>query len=109
MLSRIDDSIGICDNFYDFACGNYKPVIPDHKVKIDELGIIQDTLQERLNEVMSAAKEAGDIEPFKILKTFYQNCMDKGMQKMIQTHIDSGRTSAGTGFIHPKSLFCRDD
>lgn len=78
MLSRIDDSIGICDNFYDFACGNYKPDIPDHKVKIDELGIIQDTLQERLNEVMSASKEAGDIEPFKMLKTFYQNCMDKG-------------------------------
>lgn len=78
MLSKIDDSIGICDNFYDFACGNYKPDIPDHKVKIDELSKIQDTLQERLNEVMGASVDADDIEPFRLLKTFYQNCMDKG-------------------------------
>ena len=79
MLNKIDDSNGICDNFFDYACGKYKPDIPRHKVKIDELSLIQDTLQERLNEVMSAEINQEDIQPFKKLKMFYQSCMDKGL------------------------------
>lgn len=79
MLRKIDDSVGICDNFYDFACGNYKPDLPSHKVKIDSLSLIQDTLQERLNTLMGAEVITSDIEPFKQLKVFYKNCMNKGL------------------------------
>lgn len=78
MLSKIDDTVGICDDFFQFACGRYEPEISNHKTKIDELSLIQDTLQERLNEIMSADIIPSEIEPFKKVKTFYQNCMDKG-------------------------------
>lgn len=77
MLSKIDDTVRICDDFFQFACGRYEPEIPNHKTKIDELSLIQDTLQERLNEIMSADIIPSEIEPFKKVKTFYQNCMDK--------------------------------
>lgn len=76
ILSKIDESVDKCEDFFDFACGNYKPEIPSHKVKIDELSLILDTLQERLNEVMGASKSSEEIVPFQNLKTFYQNCMN---------------------------------
>lgn len=78
MLSKVNDSVGVCDDFFDFACGNYKPEIPNHKVKIDELALIQDTLQERLNEVMNSPVVEQDIQPFRNVKRFYQNCVDRG-------------------------------
>lgn len=80
MLSRMDNSIGACDDFYSFACGNYKPEISNDKVKIDELGLILDTLQERLNVIMSAEPNSKDIDPIRRLKVLYQNCMDKGLE-----------------------------
>lgn len=79
MLSKIDDSVEICDDFFSFSCGNYKPEITDDKTKIDELSLIQDTLQERLDAVMSCETTASDIEPFKNVKLFYRNCMDTGL------------------------------
>lgn len=83
MLSKINDSAGICDNFFDFACGNYKPEIPNHKVKIDELALIQDTLQERLNEVMKSPVVEQDIQPFRNVKVFYQSCVNKGESRTV--------------------------
>lgn len=79
MLSKIDDSIELCDDFFGFACGNYKPEIPDEKTKIDELNLMQDSLQMRINEIMNGSIKADDIEPFKKAKMFYQNCVDKGL------------------------------
>jgi Peptidase family M13 len=79
MLSRIDNSVDICDDMFSFACGNYKPEIPNDKVKIDELGLILDSLQERLDDILSANSSTEDIEPIRRLKVFYQNCMDKGL------------------------------
>jgi Peptidase family M13 len=89
MLSKIDDSVEICENFFDFSCGNYKPEIPSHKTKIDELDLILDKLQENLNLTMGSKINANEIEPFKKLKTFYQNCMDESLSRIFlfrQTH-----------------------
>lgn len=80
MLSKIDDSVELCEDFFGFACGNYKPEIPNDKTKIDELSLIQDTLQKRLNDVMSAPIKSDDIEPFRKAKMFYHNCIDKGIR-----------------------------
>jgi neprilysin len=79
MLQKIDNSVEACDNFFDFACGSYHPEIPSHKTKIDELDLILDTLQERLNETLSEEIRENELEPFKIVKVFFQNCMDKGL------------------------------
>jgi predicted metalloendopeptidase len=81
MLSRIDNSVEICDDMFNFACGKYQPEIPNDKVKIDELGLILDSLQERLNDILSANSSSEDIEPIRRLKIFYQNCMDKGLSR----------------------------
>lgn len=78
VLKKIDKSIPICDNFYEFACGNYKPEIPRHKGKIDELDLIKDTLQEQLNEVFKAAASDDDSDPIMNVKTYYANCMNTG-------------------------------
>lgn len=76
--SKMNDSVATCNNFFDFSCGKYKPVIPSHKTSVTELDLIHDTLQERLNITMSADISENDIEPFKNLKVFFRNCMKKG-------------------------------
>lgn len=78
MLGKIDDSVAICDDFFGYSCGKYQPEIPEDKTKIDELSLILDTLQERLNVMMSEDVNDQDIEPFKKAKMLYRNCMDKG-------------------------------
>lgn len=78
MLSKIDESVEVCDNFYDFSCGNFKPLIPEHKTKMDSFSSVLDTLQDKLNISMSAKVTETDIEPFKKLKVFFQNCMEIG-------------------------------
>lgn len=90
MLSKIDDSVGICEDFFDFACGKYKPELPSHKVKIDELSLILDTLQERLNEVMRGERSSDEILPFQNVKVFYQNCMNTSMTscEFVDDHFD---------------------
>jgi predicted metalloendopeptidase len=81
ILKKINNSISICDDFYEYACGKYRPEIPPHKVKIDELDLIKDTLQEQLNEVFKSTASDDDSDSIKNVKTFYTNCMNTGDEK----------------------------
>lgn len=76
--AKLNRSVPACDNFYEFACGNYQPEIPRHKASIVELEIIKDTLQEQLNEVFKAPQAENDSNPIRNVKTYYSNCMDTG-------------------------------
>lgn len=80
MLGKIDDSFDVCDDFFNFACGNFKPEIPSHNVKIDELGIIQDKLQEQLSDAMNMAVNSSEMDPFRNVKLLYQSCMNQGWE-----------------------------
>jgi predicted metalloendopeptidase len=78
MKSKINDAIDYCDDFYEFACGNYNPEIPNDKASVNSFSLILDSLQERLNIMMSSEIDQEEIEPFKNVKRFYQNCLDTG-------------------------------
>lgn len=83
ILKKINSSVPICDDFFEFACGNYYPNIPNHKTKIDELDLIKDTLQEQLNEDFKSLASDSDSSPIKNVKIFYSNCMDTGDKETI--------------------------
>lgn len=79
MLEQIDDSVEPCDDFYNFACGNFveNTIIPDDKVSVNTFSVISDKLQEQLRTIVTAPIEENEIEPFKNVKKLYLACMNK--------------------------------
>lgn len=79
MLEQLDDTVEPCDDFYNFACGNFveNTIIPDDKVSVNAFSVISDKLQEQLRTIITAPIEDDDIEPFKMVKKLYLACMNK--------------------------------
>lgn len=79
ILERIDESVKPCDDFYNFACGQYikNTIIPDDKVSVDAFSAVRDTLQDQLKTIITAPSEPNEIQPFKMIKKLYAACMNK--------------------------------
>ena len=79
MLEQMDMSIEPCDDFYNFACGNFvkETNIPDEKVSVNTFSVIGDKLQEQLRNLVSDPVNENEAEPFKLAKYVYRACMNK--------------------------------
>lgn len=79
ILEKIDENVEPCEDFYNFACGQYvkNVVIPEDKVSVDSFSVVRDTLQEQLKTIITSPVDENDIEPFQKVKKFYAACMDK--------------------------------
>lgn len=80
-LENIDDSVEPCDDFYNYACGNFikKTLIPDEKVSVNTFSIIGDKLQEQLRALISEKAAPNDSKPFILAKDLYKACMNKSL------------------------------
>lgn len=79
MLEQMDSSVEPCDDFYNFACGQYveDTIIPDDKVSVNAFSVISDKLQEQLRTIITAPIDDDELEPFKNVKRLYTACMNK--------------------------------
>lgn len=66
-----------CDNFYNFACGNYwdnrNLTKPFHE--FSEVYHMNNKLRQEISEIFNDVEE---IEPFILVKNLYQSCVDIG-------------------------------
>lgn len=76
--SKLNRSAAICDDFYEFACGNFRPEIPSDKAAIGEHNIVEDMMKEQLNNILSSTKAGNEANYIKILKKYYSSCMHTG-------------------------------
>ncbi|XP_055546454.1 neprilysin-2-like isoform X2 [Wyeomyia smithii] len=83
MLRRMDLSVKPCDDFYEYACGQFvnETYIPDNKVSMNTFSLIRDQLKEQLRMLVSGEVVASEAKPFKITKQLFAKCMNK-------THIE---------------------
>lgn len=79
LLESMDQTIEPCDDFYNFACGNFikNTIIPDEKVSVNTFSLIGDKLQEQLRTLIVEAPLPGESKPFTLAKDLYKACMNK--------------------------------
>ena len=75
----MDAEIDPCENFYEFACGNFikNTVIPDDQPSIDTFSMIDDDLQLQLRTSIEEEIQPNESKPFKLAKALYKSCMNK--------------------------------
>lgn len=80
LLRNMDLSVKPCNDFYNFACGNFikKAKISHDKTYVNTFTIINDLLQEQLRLAMEEPIGENEPTPFKSLKKYYRACTNKG-------------------------------
>ncbi|XP_034236596.1 neprilysin-2 isoform X1 [Thrips palmi] len=79
LLKTMDLDVDPCDDFYQYACGNFIRTtnIPDDKTSITTFSKINDDLTEQLRNVIEEPMTAKDPKSFGVAKKLYQACMNK--------------------------------
>lgn len=84
IIMKLDAKVDPCDDFYDFACGSFfeEIVTPDEESTVDSLTLMSDKLQEFLLTLLSTPVKSLEPENHKLVKLFYQSCLNYGNLKM---------------------------
>ncbi|BET02258.1 Peptidase family M13 [Nesidiocoris tenuis] len=78
LLKNMDTSTEPCDDFYQFACGQFRrKFIPDDKTGLSMFSVIGDELQEQLRMIVDEPVKDSDIRPIVNAKNMYKLCMNE--------------------------------
>ena len=76
--TAIDHAVSPCENFYQFACGNWTRAhpIPADRGRWTRFDALTELNLEKLRAILEAAAEGSDVDTRKI-GDFYASCMDE--------------------------------
>lgn len=88
----MDTTVNPCDNFFNFACGNYvkNANLLDQDKEKSYLQAIEEEITEQLRTIASTPIIEGEIKPFQLAKQYYSQCMnekDEDVQKIVVNHL----------------------
>lgn len=81
--NKMDLNARPCENFYQFACGKFQTKMENDVKEIDEFINLEDTWKEKLQEIMEEKTKPNDITSARLVKSFYQSCMNTGGLEII--------------------------
>lgn len=80
MLEKMNQSANPCEDFYNYACGQFiaDTIIPDGKSQISSYTHVREKVEHQIKALISAPIEVNEIEPFKKIKKLYASCLNFG-------------------------------
>lgn len=79
ILSAIDTSTKPCDDFYQFACGNFvkNTYIPDDKLTVDSFSTLADQIDIQLRTIIEDEIDPKESNVFALVKKLHKSCMNR--------------------------------
>lgn len=81
VLDFLDESVDPCNNFYEFACGNFlkKARIPPEKTEVSTFSVIGDLITNQLQTILNEPLHLNESKAVKLAKNYYQSCMNQSI------------------------------
>lgn len=76
--AAINEKVKPCDDFYDYACGEWmkKNPIPKGKLQISAITELRDKNNELMQEALVSNDSLNNLLPIKKVRTFFQSCLN---------------------------------
>lgn len=79
ILNSIDSTVKPCDDFYQFACGNYirNTFISDDKLTVDTFTTLSDKIDIQLRTIIEDEIDPNESRVFTLIKKLHRSCMNR--------------------------------
>ncbi|XP_064610367.1 neprilysin-4-like [Liolophura sinensis] len=79
VYDAMDMTVNPCDDFFEYACGNWvkKHPIPEEKSSISQFSLLNDDLLIKLKAILEKPSPANEIEAITKAKHLYQSCLNE--------------------------------
>ncbi|XP_050412278.1 neprilysin-4 isoform X2 [Patella vulgata] len=79
LMNAMDDSVDPCENFFDYACGNWNKVnaIPDDRASYNTFGKLRDDIQVMVKDLLNKPPSDKDSAAMKKAKYLYVSCTNE--------------------------------